>query len=769
MSPRPWWCAAVLALAACSGSPTPDGGTAGGGAEAGGAGGGGGAVAGGGGGGGGGGGPAECALPQNVQHADALLAAQPALSARSRQLLTVQYPFASRAGDPGVTCTVELRFKDSNGDGALTDYEDWTKTAAERSAALLARLGPAQKEALLAHGEALDVPAGTSPAPSAAVQAMIDSGLRFARTGAATAQLTARAAWANAIQERCESQPLGIPFVLSMEPSHSSGSGRVKARGFSQWPHEQGLAAGSDLAAIEAFGRTVSQEYRAIGVRMALSPSADLYTDPRWHLGQFGYGEDSSLAAQRVAAYVRGAQGETLGQKSVACVVGRFPGAGAAKGGWDARLAKGRWLSYAGGAFDAHAQAFQAAFAAKVAAVMPALGVPERGPWSGLGGLVDGATVEQVGVPFNAGLLGLLRGHHQFQGLVLAPAGALDTAAWGFESASAAQRAAAAVNAGVDQLAGLDSAAPISQAHASGLISDAVLDRAARHALELVFALGLFEDPYVDAAQAPALCNTDPAYRAGLNAMNAGMVLLHNAPKPAGWLNGNGDGTQTGDKGNAGNGSLKVLPAPPGEPYVSAGCSYYIMGNFDLDYVRSVSTGYGELTNDATSIKGVPVSTAAQRIALSDYVFIRIEAPFTADPDGLGLGLPLQSLEYAPNDNRAQLDDLAFARAAIDAQAGSKAQIVVGVDLGRPSVVSEIMSYAPSGLYVQWAGVMPGNPYADKVFLDVAFGIVHGTGKLPTGLPLSDLAATEQKCDLAGDGQHPTYVKGYGLQTQRFE
>ena len=63
-------------------------------------------------------------------------------------------------------------------------------------------------------------------------------------------------------------------------------------------------------------------------------------------------------------------------------------------------------------------------------------------------------------------------------------------------------------------------------------------------------------------------------------------------------LNGNGDGTQTGDKGNAGNGTMKVLPAPPGEPYVAAGCSYFIMGNFDLDYVRSVSAGYGLLTND---------------------------------------------------------------------------------------------------------------------------------------------------------------------------
>jgi hypothetical protein len=267
------------------------------------------------------------------------------------------------------------------------------------------------------------------------------------------------------------------------------------------------------------------------------------------------------------------------------------------------------------------------------------------------------------------------------------------------------------------------------------------------------------------------LCNTDPTYRAGLAAMNQGSVLVLNAAKPAGWLNGKGDGTQTGDKGNAGNGTLKVLPAPPGEPYVSAGCSFYVLGNFDLDYVSSVSNGYGELTNNAPSIKGVPVSTAAERIALSDYVLVRVDAPFTVDPDSGLLGLPLPSLEYAHNANSSQLDALATARAAIDGWAGtpaSQTQIIVSVDSGRPSVLSEVLGYAPSGVYVQWSGRMPSN-YADKVFLDVAFGIVDGVGKLPVGLPLSDDAAAQQKEDVAKDGQHPTFVGGFGLSTPRFQ
>ncbi len=57
---------------------------------------------------------------------------------------------------------------------------------------------------------------------------------------------------------------------------------------------------------------------------------------------------------------------------------------------------------------------------------------------------------------------------------------------------------------------------------------------------------------------------------------------------------------------------------------------------------------------------------------------------------------------------------------------------------------------------------------SDKVFLDVVFGIVNGRGKLPVGLPLSDAAAQSQQSDVAGDGQHATFVKGAGFQTSAF-
>ena len=725
------------------------------------------------------GGIGECEQPANAAHVPELLAAQPTLGVRAssgKAVITAPVTFASLAGGTSVTCSVDLQFKDLNGNGTLEPFENWTLPAATRAQDLVARMTPPQKTALMAHASLADTPTPAAPTPSAATNGVVDSGIRFGRTAANTAQITPRATWANAIQERCEASPFGIPFVLSMEPAHSSGNGRTHAKGFSQWPSELGLGATGDAALVRKFGEFVAQEYRAIGVRMALSSAGNLATDPRWYGSQFSFGEDPTAASALVAEYVKGLQGATLGASSVAAVVGNFPGAGAAKGGWNARLAKGKATVYSGTSFDGQVAPFQSALSAGAMGVMTGYGVPEAGAWTGLGGLVNGATIEQVGASFNKTLIGdVLRTHLAYAGLVVAPEGVLDTeggaslgAPWGMESATRAERIAKAVAAGVDQFVGLNTTTDL---EAAGL-AQAQVDASATRALTLIFALGLFENPYVDAAKAPSLCNTDTAYQTGLDAMNRSMVLLVNKTKPAGWLNGKGDGTQTSDKGNAGNGSGKILPAPPGEPYVAAGCDYFVAGDFDLDYVRSVSAGYGTLTNDATSVKGVPVTTAAQRMALADYIFIRIAAPSVRDPDSGTLAEPMSALEYA-STTPGLLDPVAQARAAIAAWTGtpaSQAQIVVIVDSGRPSVMTELLSpsYGISGLYLAWLGTLPGNAYADKVALDVAFGIVDGSGTLAAGLPASDAAAALQGPSVPGDGLDATFVRGFGLKTNHY-
>lgn len=722
----------------------------------------------------------ECEKLPNLTYIDALSAAQPAIETRARALIRARVEFNSLADDPSEVCSVDLDFEDSNGDGSLQPYENWTLAPEARATDLVSRLSSSAKIGLLAHPTIEDTPGGSGDLSEGLREMVQADFVRFGLTTAHRSPLVPRAIWANNLQELAEGEDFGVPFVLSMRPAHTSGNGRARATGFSQWPQELGLAATDDPEIVEGFGRVVSQEYRAIGVRMALDVSADLATEPRWVGSPFTFGEDAAKVAPLVAAYVRGLQGEALGPEGVAAVLGHFPGAGAAKGGFDECLAKGRFTTYPGGAFDTHAGVFAPAIELGAAAVMPTYGVPEQGDWSGLGGLLDGRTIEQVGATYHSALLtDALRGHFGFEGVVLAPWGALREpgtdplgAPWGVEALTLGERIAKAVGAGVDQFGGLADPAPIAAALDDGQITDAQVDAAATRLLALMFRLGLFEDPYVDPEQAPALANNDVHYRAGLKAMNRSLVLVYNADKPTDFLNGAGDGTQTGDKGNAGNGTMKVLPAPPGEPYVSAGCAYYVAGDVDLDYVRSVSNGYGLLTNDVQNLKDIDVSTPAERMALSDYIFIRAEAPFTPDPESGSLNYPLSSLEYEDAANEATLAPVDEALAAIAAWAGpipSQAQIVVLVDAGRPSVVQELLSRDISALYLGWIGTVPANTYGDKIFLDVAFGIVDGEGVLPVGLPASDAAASAQLEDVAGDGQHPTFVRGFGLETPGFE
>jgi beta-glucosidase len=724
----------------------------------------------------------------------ALAARQPVIevaasSGKTAKTFEKRFPFPGNASQE---CTAQLSFKDLNGDGALQPYEDWTLSPAERAADLADRMTTAEKVAVLAHpvltSDAQPVVTGIPPntvaVPTATMNAQIDAGLRFGTSVQYAVTPRHRALWANAIQARCEASALGIPFVLSSQPTHSSGQGRTHSSGFSNWPNELSIGATRLPNHARQLGRFTSYEYRAVGLRMTLSPAANLATDPRWLGAQYSFGEDADAAGAMVEAFVEGAQGgwnqqtnvllaTDLGAGGVAAALGDFPGAGPAKDGWDARFAKGKLLSYPGNAFADHVAPFGRAVEKGAAAIVASYGIPETGPWTGLG--VDGSTLEQVGASFNQKLLtDVLRGQLGFEGAVLAPPGVLDDAGvapfgapWGMETATKAARAAKAVNAGVDQFLGLTDTTAIFDAVTAGTITAARLDAAAARVLALSFQLGLFEDPYVDANAAAATIASSKGVSAGRQASADGIVVLVNNDKPSGWLDPYVNGEPTA--GNAGNGTGKVLPAPPGIPYEAPGCNFYVAGDVNLNYVRSVYEGYGYLCNDMEQIKGQAADTEAKKMALCDYVFVRVKAPHVNDPDTGAWNYPAASLEHTD----AELALVRAAREAISATAGSSAQLVVGVDGGRPAALGKLLELDPDAVVMTWAGQYPANPDADKMFLDVLFGIraaarSAGAGKLPVSLPASDAAASTQLEDVAGDGAASTYVEGFGLDLKPF-
>src|SRR5258708_36800734 len=89
----------------------------------------------------------------------------------------------------------------------------------------------------------------------------------------------------NALQRIAENTRLGIPLTISTDPRNHFRyvvGASVQPNRFSQWPEPLGFAAVGDSALVRRFGAIARQENRAVGIHMALSPQADLATDPPW-------------------------------------------------------------------------------------------------------------------------------------------------------------------------------------------------------------------------------------------------------------------------------------------------------------------------------------------------------------------------------------------------------------------------------------------------------------------------------------------------------
>jgi beta-glucosidase len=96
------------------------------------------------------------------------------------------------------------------------------------------------------------------------------------------------------------------------------------------------------------------------------------------------------------------------------------------------------------------------------------------------------------------------------------------------ESLSKLERIAKAMDAGVDQFGGETDSGQLVEAVRTGKISEARLDQSVQRILELKFRLGLFENPFVDAARAAGIVGSPSFRQAALGAQRKSLVLLEN-------------------------------------------------------------------------------------------------------------------------------------------------------------------------------------------------------------------------------------------------
>lgn len=306
---------------------------------------------------------------------------------------------------------------------------------------------------------------------------------------------TAVRAYNLAQQYVIEHSRFGIPMLLSTECPH----GHQALDGY-LLPVNLAMGAAWNPALVEeAFG-VVSSQIREMGVDFALVSMLDVLRDPRWGRSEECYSEDPYLCAKNAEAAVRGCL-----SGGVDAVAKHFCAQGETTGGVNASAARigERELR------EIHMPPMAAAAKAGAKGVMAAYN-------------------EIDGVPCHANdwlLQDVLRGEMGFDGIVMADGVAIDRLSV-LTGGDAAANGAYALSAGVDVSLWDEGFTHLEEAVERGLVSEDVLDRAVLRVLEMKFARGLFEHPYLE--EKPLTQFTAAQYPQSLELARQSAVLLKN-------------------------------------------------------------------------------------------------------------------------------------------------------------------------------------------------------------------------------------------------
>jgi beta-glucosidase len=323
------------------------------------------------------------------------------------------------------------------------------------------------------------------------------------RTPQQTAQYT------NTIQRWLkEHTRLGIPAIFHDEALH--GLSGLHATSF---PQAIALASTWQPPLLEEIYTHVAKEVRCRGSQRVLAPVLDVARDPRWGRIEETLGEDPYLVASLGVATVKGFQGEGLtpNKQHVITTLKHLAGHGEPSGGLNTAPANiGERLLR---------EVFLFPFEAVIKTHHP--------------GSVMASYNEIDGVPSHANnklLQTILRKEWGFDGIVVSDYFAIPELASRHRLAADPYGAAIkAFDAGVAiETPSGNTYALLKRAVEEGRITQASLNQAVAGVLKPKFALGLFENPYVDEKKADACVGSDAAGKVALKAAEQSIVLLKN-------------------------------------------------------------------------------------------------------------------------------------------------------------------------------------------------------------------------------------------------
>lgn len=713
------------------------------------------------------------------------------------------------------TATAQLAFKDMNANGRLDTWEDWRKPVHERARALARELTIPQIAGLMlfsSHEREL----GKGLTDAQRTYLGTDHLRNVLNAGAN--DVTANVTWTNQAQAYAESQArAGRPYVpvnISSDPRSTAGRDvayNAEGADISRWPSNLGLAATFSRRAMLDFAKTSSAEYRAMGITTALGPQIDLATEPRWLRVDGTFGENADLASTMAKSYVEGSQntydaaGRRLGwgPESISTMIKHWPGDGSGEGGRESHLNAGKYAVYPGNNYAEHLRPFQAA--RDSVAMMSSYSIALKGDGTPLTG-------NRVGSAYDPVKIGLAR-KAGYDGVICTDWGVTTGytdpnsrfgMAWGMEKATVEERHYAVLRAGVDMFGGNNKTGPVLAAydmwakdHAAGKVAqsaDARFRQSGARILRMLFAPGLFENPYLDLATSKKVVASPDKVQRGLQTQRNSVVMLKNARR-------------TIASRPAGAYQHKTVYIPSsishGFPSVFSQATVDRVGpTLDVEAAESV---FGKVVTDTpiTNAAGTVVDYRVPDLRGVDMVLVGMRSPDNGDnftgagmaKDGSFYPLSLQWRPYVANgphvrrtsisgdiradgtrENRSYLgkrsrignerDLVALQRAVAAARTAERA---TGKRIPVVATVKAKTAFIPAEFEKSVDAILVGYSVDDKVLIDVAAGRHNPRGRLPMTSP-KDMDAVEAQFEDVGEDMVPyrdsaghVYRFGFGL------
>jgi beta-glucosidase len=582
--------------------------------------------------------------------------------------------------------------------------------------------------------------------------------------GATVLQPAQSAGCANAIQRfLVERTRLGIPAII-----HEESCAGYLARDATCFPQAIGLASTWAPALIEQMATAIRRQMRAVGAHHALAPVLDVARDPRWGRTEETFGEDPYLISQMGIAYVRGLQGPDL-RSGIVATGKHFVGYGASEGGmnWAPAHLGAREL------LDVYVRPFAAAIgAAGLASIMNA--------YNEIDGIPAGASA--------ALLNDLLREQLGFDGVVVSDYFTVATLlSYHRVAVDESDAARLALEAGIDvELPALHCyGEPLRQALDSGAVTIERVDRAVRRLLRMKLALGLFEQPYVDADAAGTVYDTADDRALARRLAQQSIVLLKNE-----------------------HDLLPLQKDLPSIAVIGPGADSIRLLQGDYHYPAHIEMMYGPIIDGDLSPRPDGMVNLAQhfvpmvsvldgvRAAVGPATIVRavagcdilgestsaFEAAVTAAREssvaivvvGERSGL-VDGCTSGESLDRADLGLPGVQQALVEAVVGTGTPVVVILLSGRPLAIPWIAAHVPA-ILVAW----PPGEEGGRAIADVLFGDVSPGGKLPISLPRSvgqvpvfynhkpSGGRSHWKGDYVDLSATPLFPFGHGLSYTRF-